>query len=212
MKAVIIAGGQMPSSDIVKEEVKDAEYIICADRGAEAAYKYGIEPNDIIGDFDSIDKSILQSFKDRNVSIIKFPVEKDDTDTSIAVEEVLKRKADEVVLLGATGTRMDHVLGNVGLLVKFLKHNVKCYIRDNNNIILLTDKNITLKYRGYKYFSLLSYGETVNGLTIQGGKYPLNNYELKLGDPLAVSNEFLLDEVVNVKFKNGLLLIVESRD
>lgn len=212
MKAVIIAGGQMPSSDIVKEEVKDAEYIICADRGAEVAYKYGIEPNDIIGDFDSIDKSILQSFKDRNVSIIKFPVEKDDTDTSIAVEEVLKKKVNEVVLLGATGTRMDHVLGNVGLLVKFLKHNVKCYIRDNNNIILLTDKNITLKYRGYKYFSLLSYGETVKELTIQGGKYPLNNYELKLGDPLAVSNEFLLDKNVNIKFKNGLLLIVESRD
>lgn len=212
MKAVIIAGGQMPSSDIVKEEVKDAEYIICADRGAEVAYKYGIEPNDIIGDFDSIDKSILQSFKDRNVSIIKFPVEKDDTDTSIAVEKVLKKRVNEVVLLGATGTRMDHVLGNVGLLVKFLKHNVKCYIRDNNNIILLTDKNITLKYRGYKYFSLLSYGETVKELTIQGGKYPLNNYELKLGDPLAVSNEFLLDKNVNIKFKNGLLLIVESRD
>lgn len=212
MKAVIITGGQMPSSDIVREEVKDAEYIICADRGAEVAYKYGIEPNEIIGDFDSIDKSILQSFKDKNIPIIKFPAEKDDTDTSIAVDEVLKRKVDEAVLLGSTGTRIDHVLGNIGLLVKFLKHNVKCYIRDDNNIILLTDKNITLNYRGYKYFSLLSYGETVRGLTIEGGKYPLNNYELQLGDSLAVSNEFLLDKSVNINFKNGLLLIVESRD
>lgn len=212
MKAVIIAGGQIPSSDIVRDEVKDAEYIICADRGAEVAYNHGIEPNEILGDFDSIDKSILQNFKDRNIPIIKFPIEKDDTDTSIAVEEVLKRKVDEVVLLGATGTRIDHMLGNIGLLVKFLKNNIKCYIRDDNNIILLTDKDVTLNYRGYKYFSLLSYGETVKKLTIKGGKYPLNNYELKLGDSLAVSNEFLLDKPVNINFKSGLLLIVESRD
>ncbi|WP_097025540.1 thiamine diphosphokinase [Clostridium peptidivorans] len=212
MKAVIITGGQMPSSDIVREEVKDAEYIICADRGAEVAYKYGIEPNEIIGDFDSIDKSILQSFKDKNIPIIKFPAEKDDTDTTIAIGEVLKRKVDELVILGATGSRIDHVLGNIGLLIKCLKQKVKCYIRDDNNIILLTDKNITLNYRGYKYFSLLSYGETVNGLTIEGGKYPLNNYELQLGDSLAVSNEFLLGKSVEINFKSGLLLIVESRD
>lgn len=212
MKAVIITGGQIPSSDIVREEVKDAEYIICADRGAEVAYKYGIEPNEIIGDFDSIDKCILQSFKDKNIPIIKFPAEKDDTDTSIAIDEVLKRKVDEVVILGATGSRIDHVLGNIGLLIKCLKQKVKCYIRDDNNIISLTDKNITLNYRGYKYFSLLSYGETVRGLTIEGGKYPLNNYELQLGDSLAVSNEFLLGKSVEINFKSGLLLIVESRD
>lgn len=212
MKAVIIAGGQMPSSDIVREEVKDAQYIICADRGAEVAYKYGVEPDEIIGDFDSIDKCILRSFKERNIPIIKFPIEKDDTDTSIAVEEVLKREVNQVVILGATGTRIDHVLGNIGLLIKFLKHDIKCYIRDDNNIILLTDKNITLEYRGYKYFSLLSYGEAVRELTIEGGKYPLNNYELQLGDPLAVSNEFLPDKTANINFRSGLLLIIESKD
>lgn len=212
MKAVIFSGGQIPSIDIVKEELENTDFIMCADKGAEVLYKYGIEPDEIIGDFDSIDKSIFQNFEDKNISIKKFPPEKDDTDTSIALDEVLKRKVDEIVLLGATGSRMDHVLGNIGLLIKCLKHKVKCYIRDDNNIIFLTDKKITLTYRGYKYFSLLSYGEKLKELTIKGGKYPLNNYELQLGESLAVSNEFLLDKSVDIDFKSGLLLIVESRD
>lgn len=212
MKAVIFSGGQIPSIDIIREELNDADFIMCADKGAEALHKYGIEPDEIIGDFDSIDKSVFQSFQDKSIPIKKFPSEKDDTDTSIAVEEVLKRKVDEVVLLGCTGTRIDHVLGNIGLLTQCLKHKVKCYIRDDNNIIFLTDKRITLSYRGYKYFSLFSYGERVKDLTITGGKYPLNDYELQLGESLAVSNEFLLDKSVNIDFISGLLLIVESRD
>lgn len=212
MKAVIFSGGQIPSIDIVREELQDTDFIMCADKGAEILYKYGIEPDEIIGDFDSIDKSIFQSFQNKNISIKKFPPEKDATDTFIALEEVLKRKVDEVVLLGATGTRIDHVLGNIGLLVECLKYKVKCYIRDDHNIIFLTDKKITLTYKGYKYFSLLSYGEKVRELTIKGGKYPLNNYELQLGESLAVSNEFSMDKSVDIDFKSGLLLIVQSRD
>ena len=211
MKAVIISGGKAPSYDVLKSEIKDAALIICADKGAEVCRRYNITPSFILGDFDSLDKDVLNYYKNENKEIITYPKEKDYTDTEIAVETAIEKGADVICLLGCTGTRIDHVLGNLGLLKRCLLKGIYAYIIDDNNKITVLKEGLVIKRNEYKYFSLQSYSEEVHNLTIKGCKYELNNYNLKIGDPLTVSNEFILDEV-SITFKDGFVLLIFSKD
>ncbi|EJO5347928.1 thiamine diphosphokinase [Clostridium botulinum] len=211
MKAIIIAGGKPPSKKLLQQEMKDSSYVICADSGANCLYKYDIVPDFILGDMDSIDKKIFSYFKEKGVYIDKYPKDKDFTDGLIALNKAIDLKVDTVVLLGCTGNRIDHILGNLGFLEICLKNNIKAYIKDENNEIFLTDKDISLEPRKSNYFSLQAYGANVDGVTLYNAKFPLENYTLKMGDTLTTSNEFT-DGTLHIKFKNGTLIIIISKD
>lgn len=212
MKIVIVSGGKAPSLKLIKEELKNSSLLICADSGANSLYEYDIVPDYLMGDFDSIDKKVFEHFNNcKKCSIEKFPPEKDFTDTELVVEKALNFKPDEIVLLGCTGTRVDHMLGSLGMLLKCLKAGVKCYVKDEFNIIQLTDKSIKLKGNKGDTFSLHAYCNKVENLNIVGAKYKLDNYLLAIGDGRCVSNEFLNNEV-DINFTSGNLLVFYSRD
>ncbi|WP_125153781.1 thiamine diphosphokinase [Clostridium rectalis] len=211
MKAVIISGGDCPSYNLLKEELQNCKLLIAADKGIEMLLKHNISPNLVVGDFDSIDKKIFKKLDKENFNVEKFPPEKDYTDTLIAVNRAINFGVDEIVLLGCTGNRLDHVIGNVGILYKCLQLNIRCTIKDNNSNIELVNKPTVIKSRHFPYISLLSYGKEVKKLTIKGAKYPLHEYDLKLGDSIGISNEFKKDEI-KIEFDDGLLLIIQSKD
>ncbi|MCY6372366.1 thiamine diphosphokinase [Clostridium ganghwense] len=211
MKIVIASGGMPPSYDLLYEELKEASYLICADSGANYLYEYNICPDILIGDFDSIDIQVLNYFKDNHTNIIQYPPEKDYTDTEIAVNKALELNVDEIVLLGCTGTRIDHFLGNLGMLLKCLSKKVTAYIKDEHNTITIADKSLSIFGSEGETFSLAAYSENVENLTISGAKYPLNNYYLEIGSALTISNEFQ-DKEVKINFDEGILLIIYSRD
>ncbi|EPY2285984.1 thiamine diphosphokinase [Clostridium sporogenes] len=211
MKAIIIAGGKAPSKELLKQEMKDYSYIICADSGANCLYEYGITPDFILGDMDSIDKRIFSYFKEKGVYMDKYPKDKDFTDGLVALNKAIELKADTIALLGCTGNRIDHILGNLGFLEICLKNNIKAYIKDENNEIFLIDKNISLKSRKPNYFSLQAYGSNVEGVTLFNAKFPLENYTLKMGDTLTTSNEFT-DKELHIHIKSGTLIVIISKD
>lgn len=211
MKVLIVSGGTAPSSELLKKEAQDSDYIICADSGANCLYENNIYPQMILGDFDSIKKDILLAFKNNNCKVISFPKEKDSTDSEIAVEEAIKLQPDTLVLLGFTGTRIDHFLGNLGLLSKCLSKRINAVLKDSNNTVFITDKPIKIKGKRNNFFSIQAYCDKVQDLTILGAKYPLYNYELKLGDSRTISNEFL-DNEVEINFSTGKILIILSKD
>ncbi|MEL7598082.1 MAG: thiamine diphosphokinase [Clostridiaceae bacterium] len=211
MKIVIASGGAPPSLDLIQKELKDSDYIICADGGANYLYKYNICPDILIGDFDSINKQILSYFKAKGSDIVQYPSEKDYTDSEIAISKAMELNADEIILLGCTGTRVDHFLGNLGLLLKCLRKGIAAYIKDDHNTILIADKSLSIFGKEREVFSLAAYYENVENLTISGAKYPLNNFYLEVGNPITISNEFLNKEV-KIKFDKGILLIIYPRD
>lgn len=211
MKAVIIAGGKKPSKELLLNEIKNSDILICADSGANCLYEYEVFPHILLGDFDSINKDAFEFFKLSKCKIEKFPKEKDYTDTELAMYKAFDLGVDEITFLGCTGSRIDHLLSNFGLLLKCLKEEVKAVIKDENNEVLIADKPITIKGSSGKLFSLQAYGDFVEGLTIEGAKYPLENYKLNIGEPIGTSNEFLQDEV-KITFSSGILLIIFSKD
>jgi thiamine pyrophosphokinase len=212
MKVVIISGGTAPSQDLIKTELGDSSVLICADSGGNCLYEYNIVPNFLMGDFDSISKEALNFFsKHEKCNIDTYPSDKDFTDTELVLGKAIELGASEIVFLGCTGTRIDHFMGNLGLLLKCLNLRIKAVIKDDNNIIEIIDKSTTIRKEKGTTFSLQAYCSMVHDLSIEGAKYELNHYDLILGDPRTISNEFL-DKDVYIKFKSGRLLIFYSRD
>lgn len=212
MKIVIVSGGNAPSYDLINNELKDSSILICADSGGDCLYKYNIVPSYLMGDFDSISKEALNFFsKYEKCSIEKYPVDKDFTDTELVFNKALELGSSEIVFLGCTGTRIDHLMGNIGMLLKCLNLNVKAYIKDDNNCIEITNKPIKIRGQKGEIFSLQAYCDIVKGLTIKGAKYELVDYNLPLGDARTISNEFI-DSDVQINFHKGTLLIFHSKD
>ncbi|AYE33115.1 thiamine diphosphokinase [Clostridium septicum] len=211
MKAVIVSGGKAPSEKILKNAIKNASIIIGADKGCEVLLKNNITPSYILGDFDSASKETILKFENLGVPKTKFKEEKDFTDTTSAFNLAIDKGCTEILLLGATGTRYDHVLGNIGLLLKAIKLDIKAEIIDDNNRIYLINKNCTLYGNYGDTISFQAYSKKVIGLTIKGSKYNLYNYDLEIGDSLTVSNEFL-DSPIEISFKNGPLMVLYTND
>lgn len=211
MKAIIISGGKAPSKELIMSNIEPGCVILCADSGADYLYSYGITPQYLMGDFDSIDEKILSYYKATECIVERFPKEKDFTDTQLALFKAIECGASKVVFLGCTGSRVDHTLGNITLLLQCLEKNIEAYIADDNNLIFMVNKPIELKGRVGENLSLLAYNAPVSNLCISGAKYELKNYYLEVGDPLTLSNEFL-KETVNIRFTSGKLLVMRSRD
>lgn len=211
MKVIIIAGGTPPSLKLLKEEIKDSAIIISADSGANCLYDYKISPQYLLGDFDSINKDVLNFFSSSNCKIESFPKDKDYTDSELALSKAKDLDANEIAFLGCSGSRLDHTLGNIGLLLKCLNSNIKSYIRDENNYIELINSPVTISGTKGNGFSLLAYNSTVKNLTIERAKFPLKNYDLQVGDSLTVSNEFI-DSDVKITFSEGILILLKYKD
>ena len=211
MKVVIISGGKEPSKNLLFKEIKDANIIIGADKGCEVLYKYDITPDYILGDFDSANKEIINLIESKAKEKIKYNSEKDYTDTEIAYNLAVEKGANEIVLLGATGTRYDHSLSNLGLMLRGLRKSIKVKVIDDNNFIFLTDKPILLKGRKGNTISFHAYCDEVKNFNIIGAKYELNNFNLKLGDSITTSNEFL-DKDIRITFDTGIIMVLYTND
>ena len=118
VNTLIISGGNI-SSDFALDfmEKQNIDYIIAADRGLAFARRYGIRPDLIVGDFDSVSREIIEGYRrEGKVPIRTYNPVKDDTDTQIALEKALEAGSSRIWILGGTGTRLDHVLGNICIL------------------------------------------------------------------------------------------------
>ena len=125
----------------------------------------------------------------------------------------MERNSSEFHILGGTGTRLDHVLGNIQLLMQPLAKDIPCFLIDSHNRIrLLKERAVLRKSQQFgKYVSLLPLTTEVTGVTLTGLKYPLEDAAFTSDNTLGVSNEIVEDEAV-IDLKNGILIMIESRD
>lgn len=211
MKAVIVCNGAVNDYSYIKQFIVNADYIISVDGGAGHLRRMNIAPHVLLGDFDSANKDDLQYFIDQGIEVYRFPVEKDMTDSELAVEIALEKGADELVFIGAVGTRLDHSVANIMMLKKFMDIGVKASIIDEYNHIYMFNRSFSIsKVDGYK-LSLVPVSEKVTGVSTSGLKYPLNNATMLLGTSWGISNEFLEDTAA-VTVGDGILLVCLSRD
>lgn len=113
---------------------------------------------------------------------------------------------------GGIGTRIDHTLANINILMESLKKSIDCKIINENNEIQLIEKKVELKKdNNYKYVSLLPLTTTVEKVTLKGFKYSLNKADLKIGESIGISNE-QLEEFATIDMEKGILILIRSKD
>ena len=215
-QTVIVSGGMVEKDfalSILKSE--ETEFVIGVDRGLVFLYDNEIKPDYIVGDFDSLPGEILERYRQEGeIPIRTYNPVKDATDTKIALDKALEEGSTEIWILGATGTRIDHVVCNLQILKEAWEKKVPVWIVDSRNKIgLPVEKTFSLKKEEQygTYVSLFPMGETVEGLTLKGFKYPLDHYQLKDREGLGVSNEITAD-VADVSWEQGVLLMIQSKD
>ena len=213
MKILIITGGKI-NKNFAKKYLKSNKYdiIIAVDKGLETIDYLKLQPQYVLGDFDSVNTKILEKYKKQNIKIIKLNPEKDLTDTHSAIDLALKLKSTEITILGAIGTRLDHTIANIHILKQALDKNIKAKIVNEKNERELIDKEIIIKKDdNYKYVSIIPLTTQVTGITIEGMKYIINDYTLSIGDSLGVSNE-QIDKDAKISIKIGILVVIKSKD
>lgn len=213
MKTLIITGG---NSNIVFTKEYFLKYsfdlIIAVDKGLEVLDKLNINPDYIVGDFDSIDKSVFKKYENGKFEIIKLNPIKDLTDTNEGINLAIEKGSDEVYVLGGIGSRIDHTIGNIHVLKEALDKDVICRIIDENNEIELINKRTILDMdNNFKYISLIPLTTKVTGVTLKGFKYEIENQDLEIGKSLGISNE-QIEEKASIDLKEGILILIKSRD
>jgi thiamine pyrophosphokinase len=201
---LILAGGEIKSYEAVKAEIRADTYIICADSGFLHCEKLGVAPNLLLGDFDSL-KDLPP-----DVERLDYPVEKNYTDSTLAIREAVKRGLSPLVLAGMLGGRPDHSLGNLQNLAWCAQNGVAAHITDGETRVwAVKDGEIILAPKENMYFSVFSLTTSCAAVSIAGAKYPLRDYPLAFDSPRAVSNEYA-GEPVTVRVRGGAIAVLET--
>lgn len=213
IKTLIVSGGNVQKDFFDEIYLNNKfDYIIASDRGLEILDKFAIKPNYIIGDFDSIDKKILNKYINTDIEIKELNPEKDYTDTHMAIKLAIELKSKQIIIVGAIGTRIDHTIANIHIIKETLDNDIECKIIDERNEIqLINKKTILEKDKKYKYVSLIPLTTKVEGVTLEGFKYKLFNQTLEIGHSIGVSNE-QVKELAQIDFKKGILILIKSID
>lgn len=214
--AILIVSGGSIEDLFVRDLLEKNNYrtVIACDSGMEFFRRNDIRPDLILGDFDSADRTTVDHFKDQtDVRMEQFPAQKDWTDTELALRRALELAPDRIDLAGASGSRLDHVLGNLQLLALGLEADVPIFLLDAHNRIRLINRTLTIaRSEQYGNFvSLIPHGGSVYGLTLRGMKYPLDGETLTPDISLGISNE-IVDEEAVISFTQGELFVMETKD
>ena len=217
----IISGGALDAPftyHYLEKEHKSGDLVIAAEKGVIFCISHGIRPDLAIGDFDSVREEELKEIIEADTPMQRYPSEKDETDTELALREALKYKTDRIVLFGATGTRLDHVMANIAILERIALESestpVEVKIVDSHNCISVHTKPFRLtreECEDYHYISFFAASEQVRGLTLEGFRYPVQDFTLRHTDSIGTSNE-LIEKTASVNFLDGVLLCILSRD
>lgn len=215
MNTIIVSGGNIGNEGLalLKEASSIYSNIIAVDKGLEALNKLNIIPNYMIGDWDSIEKDILKKYEiNKKIKMIKLNPEKDYTDTHMALKLAINIGSTNITIIGGTGTRIDHMIGNIHILKEAMEKGISCKIIDENNEIQLINKDVQiLKDKKYKYISLIPLTDKVEGITLKGFKYSLTKESLTIGQSLGISNE-QIEDIAKIEIDNGILIFVKSKD
>ena len=217
MHTLIISGGTIDTDfalDLLKKEKYD--HIIGVDGALKFCKEQNIVPTRIVGDFDTLDPEILTWYQtNTQIEIRQFNPVKDATDTQIAIELAMELGSRKITLIGGTGTRLDHVLGNIQSLYLALEKGVDCEILDEHNRIRLIKGEYRIKKAEQygKYVSLIPFTTDVNGVTLEGLKYPVQDqhFTVQGSGGFGVSNEIAADEA-RISLKQGIFIMIESKD
>ncbi len=210
-KCIIIAAGDLTVGTIQR---KEEDLCIAVDGGLSYCPVLEIEPDLIIGDFDSVTdqerEAVALLSEQIPERVITLPVEKDDTDTMAAIKIGLEKGYRDFRIYAGLGGRFDHSIANVQALLYLKNHDAVGYLLDGGSMVLvISNESVEFRPEMEGYVSLFALGDVAKGVTIRGLKYPLEGKNITNDFPLGISNEFI-GEKSYIAVEEGSLLCIIS--
>ena len=202
--AVVLANGFPPSRETIQRVLARASLFVCADGGANVARRYGLMPDAIVGDFDSVTAETLAHYRD--VAIVRNE-DTEHTDAEKAIDWALARgPLDEVTLLGASAGRLDHVIGHIALLTRY-RDRTRVVLEDDTARAWLGTGAISIDEPAGTVVSFFAVGGPATGVTTENLRYALTDRTIEMGGQDSVSN-VVVSAPAKIRAKTGDLLII----
>lgn len=212
MTIVITAGGpveELPDLSLWK----DAEFI-GVDAGSLVLLEKGITPVTVVGDFDSVSHADLEKISALYPDLEIAPVDKNETDTELALRKAMEYQPEIVVVTGVTGGRLDHYMSALHAIYFFQLNfpATQFLMLNHQNRIRFLNPGRHVIYRGedFRFVSFYPFAETVKGFSLTNFKYEVNNESIPFGSTRFISNELSSEGIVSIE--EGSCIMIESRD
>jgi thiamine pyrophosphokinase len=205
-KACIFLNGKYANEEPLIALAGGDALVIGVDGGTRHLAGFGLQPQIIIGDMDSVSEAEIIQFGTSETRILRHPPQKDETDFELALDQVIQQECTEILVFGALGGRSDHLITNLLLPIVYLdKAKIRLFhgVEEITYITSLT----TIQGQAGDIISLVPLSGDVTGVKTIGLLYPLNNETLHQGKSRGVSNE-LLENIATVSIESGVLLCI----
>ena len=210
-RCIVIGAGDLTVGNI---HVLEDDLVIAVDGGLNYCPVLELEPDLILGDFDSVGEeqkeALLELQRQIPDRVISLKPEKDDTDMLAALKLGLEYGYTNFNIYAATGGRLEHTIANIQCLLYLKNHDAVGYIMDGNGMIfVMQNEEVRFKDTLEGYLSIFALGKSAKGVTIKGMKYELNQDTLTNDFPIGISNEFIGKEAL-VRVEDGELVGIIS--
>jgi thiamine pyrophosphokinase len=207
MIALIVTGGESPSGQFLAELGASADIVIAADSGLDTALAAGISPRLVLGDFDSIsDRKLLDNLS--GAAVLEYKTDKDDTDTELALAEAARRGFDRILLCGAGGGRLDHLMGILELFKRPLRPS-EWYTSAESVHLIMSGSQAVFRISVGNMVSVFPLASPCTGMDSKGLKWTLEGLKWGAGE-YGISNLALEPEIL-IKAGSADLLAVLPR-
>jgi len=210
MRTVIFVNGEINNPEQVKAILRENDRIICADGGTRHALALGLTPHAVVGDLDSLEPGQRRQLEAIGCRMIVYPRRKDETDLELALSYAITTGADEILILGALGDRLDQTLANLLLLARPEWSAAQLVLADGHQKATVVRRHLAIQGAVGETISLIPLSPIVTGITTQGLEWTLRDDELRFGSTRGISNVMTAPEA-HVWVGAGVLLVIQMR-
>lgn len=202
---MVLAGGDIVVTHELKRTVQEADFIVAADSGLRHAASLGVMPELVIGDFDSVERGVLALYPD--LPRQEHSPEKDALDLELALDYVLERGANRLLIVGGLGGRLDQTLTALHIAAKLHSEGMGVHLDSGDESVFFVKggERLELSLPIGRRFSVLSLAPT-SVVTIEGARYELVAYSLPFGVGLGVSNR-VERAPLGLELSQGLVIV-----
>ncbi len=187
-EAVILANGEYPSLPLPLQLLEEARYVVCCDGAANEYIARGRTPDVIIGDGDSLSQENRVKYAD----LIQHIPDQETNDQTKAVHYLQKKGVRNIAIVGATGKREDHTLGNISLLIDYMRSGIEVRMFTDYGVFIPIQHTQTFASQVGQQVSIFNFN--AKGLRGEGLFYPLSDFNNWWQGTLneATANEFTI--------------------
>lgn len=206
----IVANGTLKPSLLAS--IAKGDMVIGVDHAAFWLIEHNVIPDVAIGDFDSVNPDEMKIISKNVKKVIRYQPEKNYTDTELALRYAIRLRPSSIMILGGSGTRLDHTIGVLQLFEKSAERGIPMAFRDTTNEVVVAGRGRTIltKRGGCRYVSFIPITSTIQ-VSLSGFKYNITKKTIRRGQTIGISNEFMGPKA-DVTVHRGRAFIIQSRD